>query len=169
MSVEYDLYLKKHKEGVRKAAEWLREHLPEYFEQAKNVEWLTNFNHDYSKTQPDEYEAYDRYFYGNNRSYQVQQDFNMAWLLHIHRNPHHWQYWVLLEDDNKNGPIALDMPMEYILEMICDWWSFSWSKGELQEIFKWYADHRYIIIFSEKTRKTVEEILKKMSQILQPL
>lgn len=32
-----------------------------------------------------------------------------------------------------------------------------------------YEEHKDIIIFSEKTRKTVEEILNKMSQILQPL
>nr|DAE02562.1 MAG TPA: hypothetical protein [Siphoviridae sp. ctmYS12] len=29
----------------------------------------------------------------------------------------------------------MDMPYNYIIEMICDWWAFSWNKGNLQEIF----------------------------------
>ena len=32
----------------------------------------------------------------------------------------------------------LEMPYDYIIEMICDWWSFSWQSGNLYEIFKWY-------------------------------
>ncbi len=35
------------------------------------------------------------------RDYQARIDlgFNTAWLKHIHRNPHHWQHWVLFEDN----------------------------------------------------------------------
>lgn len=40
------------------------------------VAWHTEFAHDDSKNEPDEYEAYDRYFYGNNKSYQVIQDYD---------------------------------------------------------------------------------------------
>ena len=44
------------------------------------------------------------------------------------------------------------MPYDYILEMICDWWSFSWQSGDLYEIFKWYEDHSKYIKLAPKKR-----------------
>lgn len=166
MSKEYDNYLEQHKANVRKGFEWLRENIPGIVENVPNLEWQICFNHDQSKTEPDEYEAYDAYFYGGNRSYQVVQDFNYAWLLHIHRNPHHWQYWMLQNDDPELGEIVLDMPINYIIEMICDWWSFSWSKGDLMEIFKWYEERKNYIKLSGMTRGEVESILNLMKEKL---
>ena len=64
-----------------------------------------------------------------------------------------------MNDDPKEGTIALDMPDEYIIEMICDWWSFSWRSGDLTEIFKWYDDHKNRMILHERTRASVELIL----------
>ncbi len=107
----------------------------------------------------DEYEAYDAYFYGGNRSHAIVEAFNRAWLLHIHRNPHHWQHWVLINDDPDEGEVLLEMPYNYIIEMICDWWAFSWEKGDLSEIFSWYDDHQAYIKLHPKTRATVEDIL----------
>jgi hypothetical protein len=57
---------------------------------------------------------------------------------------------------------ALDMEYPYIIEMICDWWSFSWEKDDPFEIFKWYEDNKKKIKLSKATRKTVEEILEKL-------
>lgn len=167
MSVEYDIYLVEHKANVQKGFEWLKTYLPEVVEGVG--EWNTNFAHDASKSDKNEYEAYDAYFYGGNRSYQVVQDFNKAWLLHIHRNPHHWQYWVLINDEPTQGEVVLDMPYEYIIEMICDWWSFSWKEGNLFEIFNWYRFHENHIKLSTKTRETVEDILHKMHTQLESL
>lgn len=86
--------------------------------------------------------------------------FNRAWLMHIHRNPHHWQYWVLINDEPKEGTILIEMPYPYIIEMICDWWAFSWIKGDLSEIFAWYKDHADYIKLHNNTRSIVEEILE---------
>ena len=122
--------------------------------------------HDFSKTDVSEYKAYDKYFYGNNRSYQVVQEFNEAWLHHIHHNPHHWQYWVLINDDPKEGTITIRMPYNYIIEMICDWWAFSWVKDDLTEIFKWYDEHKNYMKLHDETRKTVESILNKIKNKL---
>ena len=164
MSAQYDLYLQQHRNNVYKGFRWIQENLPELL--VDGVAWQTEFAHDTSKNEPDEYEAYDRYFYGNNKSYQVVQDYRRAWLLHIHRNPHHWQHWVLINDDPKEGEIALDMPYNYILEMICDWWAFSWQKGDLNEIFNWYDEHKTYMKMSPKTRKSVDTILGKMKEKL---
>ena len=166
MSREYDNYLEQHKANVRKGFEWIRDNLPEVVSNIPNLEWQICFAHDESKTQPDEYEAYDRYFYGNNRSYQVVQDFNYAWLNHLHRNPHHWQYWILINDDPELGEIIMDMPINYIIEMICDWWAFSWDKGDLMEMFKWYDERKSYIKLSEKTRKELESILGMIKEKL---
>ena len=162
MSKEYDLYLEKHKENVRNAFQWLRTNLPELFEGRPSSEWQIDFDHDYSKSNDDEYEAYDAYFYGGNRSYAVVQAFKRAWLLHIHRNPHHWQYWVLINDEPDEGETLLEMPYNYIIEMICDWWSFSWAKHDLAEIFNWYDEHQAYIKLNPRTRETVEDILWKL-------
>lgn len=166
MSYQYEQYLVKHKENVKRGFEWLRDNLPDLVDGIPNLEWQTGFAHDQSKSEPDEYEAYDAYFYGGNRSYAVVQEYQKAWLLHIHRNPHHWQHWILINDDPNEGEIVLEMPMNYILEMICDWWAFSWAKGDLTEIFKWYDEHKAYMRLHTNTRKQVENILDKIAEKL---
>ena len=171
MSREYDLYLQEHKENVFKGLEWIHENLSEVLEGCNYgaLEQQIRYNHDASKIEIDEYIAYDRYFYGGNRSYAVVQEFNYAWLQHIHRNPHHWQHWVLINDDPDEGTMAIDMPYNYIIEMICDWWSFSWSKGDLREIFKWYDEHKDHMKLGDKTRKIVENILNEINKKLEEI
>lgn len=162
MSYEYDRYLQQHRNNVKRGFEWLLTNLPTVLTGQPDASWQVTFDHDSSKNNDDEYLAYDAYFYGNNRSYEVMEEFKRAWLLHIHRNPHHWQHWVLNNDDPNEGEVILDMPYNYIIEMICDWWSFSWQKGDLGEIFNWYDEHSDYIKLSPKTRKTVEDILEQM-------
>lgn len=164
MSVQYDNFLTEHKENVAKGFRWLQENIPEVIEDG--FEWQICFNHDASKTDPEEYDAYDAYFYGNNRSYSVVQNFKKAWLRHIHNNPHHWQHWILINDEPKEGMVVIDMPYIYVVEMICDWWSFSWTKGDLNEIFGWYEDRKDYMKLSANTRISVEYILGKMKDKL---
>lgn len=169
MSVKYDQYLENHKSNVAKGFYWLRENLPEVVESNDSFEWQICMNHDTSKSDPEEYDAYDKYFYGGNRSYAVVQDFRKAWLRHIHMNPHHWQHWILINDDPGEGMIIMDMPRVYIVEMICDWWAFSWAKENLNEIFAWYDEHKDYMKLSDNTRKTVEDILNKIKSKIEEL
>ena len=170
MSIQYDLYLLQHKEAVAKAFHWFYENLTHIVENASNdinaLYLQICYIHDASKNDPEEYDAYDRYFYGNNRSYQVQRDFDYAWLHHIHNNPHHWQYWILQNDEAEEGTYALDIPDNYILEMICDWWSFSWRSGNLFGIFDWWESHKNTIRLSPATREKVVDILNQMKERL---
>lgn len=71
-----------------------------------------------------------------------------------------WQYWVLINDEPKEGTILIEMPYPYIIEMIGDWWAFSWIKGDLSEMFAWYKDHADYIKLHNNTRSIVEEILE---------
>ena len=66
------------------------------------------------------------------------------------------------------GEVVMDMPYNYIVEMICDWWAVSHMKGDLTEIFKWYDEHADYLKLSDNTRKEVEWILGKMREKLLP-
>lgn len=171
MSREYDLYLHGHRACVKKAFEFIRDMIPSLIPEGQELALTQQicFNHDRSKNNEDEYEPYDEYFYGKNRAYQVIQDYEYAWLLHIHRNPHHWQYWILNHDDPDESETVLDMPDNYILEMICDWWSFSWKSENLYEIFAWYDKNGPYMKISDKTRKKVEFILERIRKVLDKL
>ena len=63
----------------------------------------------------------------------------------------------------------MDMPENYILEMICDWWSFSWRSENLYEIFDWYDKNGPYMKLSRKTRKSVEFILENIRKVLNEL
>lgn len=166
MSLDYAKYLEQHISNVWRAYEWLRDNIPEILN-GEDCSVQIGGGHDSSKYSSEEYEAYDKYFYGKEKTDEVKKNFNYAWLHHIHENRHHWQHWVLINDEPGEGLVALDMPYRYIIEMICDWWAFSWKSGNLHEIFSWYDKHKEYMKLSDNTRKTVEEILDKIKNELE--
>lgn len=169
MSVKYDEYIIEHTNNVVEAAEWLRHNIPSLDIDGVHGLGYNLWAHDTSKYSREEYDAYDAYFYGGKKTKEVKEAFNYAWLHHIHNNPHHWQYWVLINDDPKERTVALDIPYKYVIEMICDWWSFSWKTGNLYEIFDWYDAHKKRMILSEHTRELVEQILGQIKEKLDEL
>ena len=48
-----------------------------------------------------------------------QNGYSLAWLHHMGHNPHHWEYWT--DFDGKGRVIAVKIPYQYVVEMICDW------------------------------------------------
>ena len=158
MSTKYTQYIIEHKENVLKAYLWLKEHgITELaIDEQINA-------HDMSKYTEEEYDPYDAYFYGN-KTKKVKENFDYAWLHHIHANPHHWQHWVLINDED--GTYALEMPENYVIEMLSDWWAFSHKSGNLYEIFDWYKAKKKNMILHENTRKLVEETLDKIKTAL---
>ena len=168
MSNKYDEYLETHKENVYKAFKWLSEKLPEELfssEIKETVEHQCHLGHDASKSDIEEYDSYDKYF-NSGRSYDVVQNFQYAWLHHLHNNPHHWQYWVLINDDKDSGEKCLEIPDNYIIEMICDWWSFSWINGNLYEIFDWYDKGKEYRKINSNSLKKIENILSFIKEAL---
>lgn len=182
---QYEEYLTSHISNVKKGYEWLKENLPEVVSEDNCVEEFAYYGsldeiiakHDSSKYTklPDANEYYDLkceyfpyadYFYGE-KTNEVKSKFDLAWLAHIHANPHHWQHWMLQNDED--GLKILDMPYVFIIEMICDHWSFSWRKGDLREIFKWYEQNKNGILLSTKTRKIYENILDEIRVKLEDL
>lgn len=179
---QYEEYLTQHIGNVKKGYEWLKENIPDvvsvdnYFDEIQYYGELDEIikAHDRSKYTrvPDaehyyelscEYDAYANYFYGE-QTPEVKECFNRAWLAHIHANPHHWQHWMLQNDED--GLILIDMPYVFVVEMIADWWAFSWKANNLYEIFSWYEKNKKGILLSDKTRKNVEMILGKIKDKL---
>lgn len=179
---QYNSYLTTHISNVQRGYEWLKDHLPEILSEDNYIEEISYYGdldeiiaaHDKSKYNriPDaekyfdltcEYDAYANYFYGE-KSEETNKLFDYAWLSHIHHNPHHWQHWMLQNDED--GLILLDMPYVFIVEMFCDHWSFSWRSGNLMEIEEWYLNHKDGILLSDSTRKTYETILSSVIRLL---
>ena len=171
MSLAYDEYLGEHIGNVKSALEWMFRHelIKRDVYNAIIGRWRNWQTHDESKYSSEEYDAYDLYFYGKEgkseeENSSIDREFDYAWLHHIHQNPHHWQYWVLIGDEE--GPRALEMPEHDVAEMIADWWSFSWESNDLRDIFDWYEKHKHTMILHEKTRALVEDTLDRMADIL---
>lgn len=155
---EYDKYLKEHIAFVQKGLTWICDHVPKIVENV-DVESLKQqiAKHDKSKYSAKEYTAYNNYFYGK-RTPEVEKAFNYAWLHHIHNNLHHWQHWLLQEDDG--DMIPLEMPVNHVIEMLCDHWAFSWKSGNLKEIQSWYDTNKDNIVLNENTRTLYEQYLR---------
>lgn len=139
-------------------------------------EFWRGITHDLSKFLPDEFIPYARYFNGNypsmkekfkmnqlNIAYtgkykeEIKKDFDKAWLKHIHRNKHHWQYWLLQEDDGKFK--KLEIPFKYLIEMFCDWRGAGKAIHGYDETKEWYKENKSKIIMSEMSRKKIEYLL----------
>ena len=172
MSKEYDQYLMNHKESVGRAYQWFKANMPEFVQQSmvggmvlEELEHQILVEHDASKTMFDEYQAYDRHFFADLPMDETLDEFNLAWLKHIHRNPHHWQHWVLPSGDLPDIQ-ALEMPQNYVLEMLCDWWSSSWRNYEPDRIFEWWGRHKGMMILHPKTQWLIHETILTMKKKL---
>lgn len=131
--------------------------------------------HDMSKFLPDEFIPYSNYFYregknishGRNSSgYYKPTDtgdktFDFAWLLHQKRNRHHWQWWILPEDEG--GVKVLEMTDTYRREMICDWIGAGKAQGKfspksdfMQETRKWWNENNHKMQLHPNTRRIIE-------------
>ena len=113
--------------------------------------------HDISKFRPSEFIAYANYFFGNQTS-TVKTGFDYAWLYHQRRNKHHWQYWILVQDDDPT--ITCNIPDKYILEMVSDWIGAGLAYNN-PNTKQWYLEHQYRIKLSPESRNKVESLLDK--------
>jgi hypothetical protein len=149
-------YIEEHKDNVRQFAEWLKGQLPELFD---NID-LDLFNemiqeHDDSKFSEEEFEPYAQKWFNNSGK---TPEYEAAWKHHWMNNEHHPEFWL-----------GEDMPYIYILEMICDWGSFSIKSGDMSELSKFYyekARDDEEKNLSENTKIIIEEILEKIDSIL---
>jgi hypothetical protein len=134
--------------------------------------------HDLSKLLPSEWFPYVNHFRGDRRpkrtraGYNIADDpnkdpaFDEAWLRHIHRNDHHWQFWLLKKDEGEFD--ALPMPQRARLEMVCDWRGAGAAQGQKGGWFQtqdWWRHNRDRIVLHPETRQWVEDFLLNMTRL----
>jgi hypothetical protein len=149
-------YIEEHKANVKKFADWLEARLPELFE---NID-LDLFHeliaeHDDSKFSEAEFEPYAQRWFGDGKKSIAYEE---AWKHHWTNNEHHPEFWL-----------GEDMPYIYILEMLCDWGSFSIKSGDMNELSDFYytkAQDDEEKNLSDNTKIIIEEILEKINSIL---
>lgn len=82
---------------------------------------LQGLIHDLSKYSKEEFEIF-KYYTGTCSPHQEMRNqfgYSDRWMYHYHKNKHHWQYWLDIEDyPDKVYPIK--MPYKYVIESICD-------------------------------------------------
>jgi hypothetical protein len=127
--------------------------------------------HDLSKFFLSEFIPYANHFYGSKDGIKKGRDktgyykstdtgdreFDFAWLLHQKRNDHHWQWWILPEDEG--GFKTMPMSIPAIKEMVCDWRGAGRAQGYGDNTIEWYEKNKDKMIFHPKTKKYLEIIL----------
>ena len=122
--------------------------------------------HDQSKWDQEEYDAYLAYFYpmdDQDKDELIESAFDMAWLHHQKVTPHHWQYWILIRDEGKQVP--MDMPLKYVIEMLCDWQSMGYKYGDTA--FDWWTNNKDKMIMSDNTRTLVDKYVKHLKKLVE--
>lgn len=118
--------------------------------------------HDQSKFKLDEFNAYRDFFY-TKKTKEVQLNFNYAWNYHKNRNPHHWQYWMSYNNTHKNYDV-LEMPIQYVLEMLCDWGGMSLKFKDTPS--KFYNTNKDEIILHKNTKTNIIKLLPYFDKII---
>ena len=126
---------------------------------------LMGLVHDWSKFLPSEFLPYARYFAVDRRNEAGDYDittasntpFLMAWLKHLHRNPHHWQHWILVQDEDPTE--VLPMPSRYRKEMLCDWRGAGRSYTGKDNTVEWYERNKEKMTLHPETRYKIEREL----------
>jgi hypothetical protein len=111
--------------------------------------------HDWSKLTPAEWGPYVRTFYAKEKA--RAGEFDKAWLHHQHRNPHHWQHWLLQEDDGDLK--ALRMPDKLVREMVADWMGAGRAITGKWDVASWYEANTHKITLHPEVRVRVENLI----------
>lgn len=162
-AVEYKRYIKSHKDTVSLVWEELKKEVYLNPETKEKINRLIS-KHDMSKYSEEEFEGYRQFFYPEPGEEKNKELFDISWNHHNKRNPHHWEYWLL---HKKDGYRALEIPVEYVIEMLCDWTSMSVKFGNIPS--SWYEENKERIVLEEKTQRRVEELLSKADRVFRTI
>ena len=121
--------------------------------------------HDWTKFSPAEFPFYvKRFGKGINQGRDStgyydptkDDDFKKAWCHHKNFNSHHWQYWVIARDwDGGSYNEILEMPLDDIIEMLCDWWGANKAYGGDGNIKEYFERNSYKMQIHPKTLNTL--------------
>jgi hypothetical protein len=100
--------------------------------------------HDWQKFTPTEWGPYVDYFWrypGKDKPPAVREAFDRAWHHHQALGPHHWQYWLLVYDDQDEVK-TIKMPASYMREMLADWRGAGRAITGKDDTRNWYLKRR---------------------------
>lgn len=132
--------------------------------------------HDSDKFLPSSFIPYAKRFYGKGKDIKSgrdktgyynpflnsEHDFQIALKNHVHRNKHHWQYWVHITKTNDDLFVTYPMSEKDIIEMICDWKGAGRAQGNMNYSPKeWFEINRKNMILHEDTIKIINDLLEE--------
>lgn len=132
----------------------------------KTGQFLHGITHDLSKFRPSEFFSY-MYYFGSKRNFEkhgiaisfwTEENLELAWLHHQHRNKHHWNYWI-----NSDG-IAIEMPKKYISQMLADWRAMGRVFGDTAK--EYYEKNKEKMKFHEDTIRDINDTFDIFSTVI---
>lgn len=165
---EYSDYIKTHVNNVKKAFFNYGDIMLRVLDYESPDVYLELNNridiHDDSKWSLEEYEPYRKKFYPYQDEVKISDyEFNKAWLHHIHNNPHHPEYWIYYNADNKTVTIY-DMDDFSIIEMLCDWIAMGMTHNNTA--YDYYRNNpKKKEVLSPNTQFKVNKILNEIELI----
>ena len=81
---------------------------------------------------------------------QIEYNFTLAWMHHLHLNDHHWQYWIFPDAYSKPAMVetgsmteegVMKMPGVCVLEMIADWMGASYTYTGSWDMSRWLENN----------------------------
>lgn len=147
-------------------------------------------HHDASKFSTIEFDAYRKNFYpskedseGVQRYAEIIEDgadvsnklrqqaldqkvaYDTAWIHHAHSNKHHPEYWHTV--DREDGMLSVPMDTSSVIEMLCDWHSFSAKNPESTAYYWWENNSEYFRgVLHPDTVIVVEELISCFNEPL---
>lgn len=123
--------------------------------------------HDLSKFSPTEFGESIKFYTGIVSPIDTAkkaQGYSLAWLHHRGRNDHHHIYWV---DNIDEGGIAIKMPYECAIEMICDYLgaarTYLGEDFSYQKEWEWWKSKRDTMKMHMWTKELVNVVLANMA------
>lgn len=130
------------------------------------------FLHDLSKYSPVEFIPGAMYYQDGKRSpnnaQREAEGVSTAWLHHKGRNKHHFEYWIDYSLGEGNPMSGMEMPVNYVVEMICD--RIAASKNYQGENYtqhhplQYYEHGKGHYLLHPKTQALMEQLLHMLDE-----
>ncbi len=129
--------------------------------------------HDLSKYSPTEFLQGAKYYQGTrspNDKAREELGYSKAWMHHMGRNKHHFEYWRDYSPKHKGFMKPVEMPLNYVVEMFCDRVAaskiYQGSNYTDESAYNYFmaAKHRRVDMIHPVTSDTLENLLLMLKE-----
>lgn len=133
--------------------------------------YYQGLTHDLSKYSPSEFFRGVKYYQGDRSPNDAERratGISRAWLHHKGRNKHHFEYWIDYDLSEGGKMAGLEMPVNYLVEMVCD--RIAASKIYLGDKYTdasplaYYEHSKGKYYMNPKTEKLLKKILVMLAE-----